>query len=123
MISTLVKKLREMEDTTGVRLVSTELEIISVLYHEGPVSVQTLMGKVRASSSGFHLIKKSMQDTGLIAGVRSNLDARVKRLDLAPALRENLAAIQGDKALHTAVPNGLGRTRSRSVEPSASQHA
>lgn len=96
MLETLVNKLRELETTTGIRLVTTELEILSVLYHEGPMSVQTLLGKVRASSSGFQLIKKSMHDTGLIAGFRSNLDGRVKLIDLAPALRDSLAVCCGD---------------------------
>jgi len=96
MLETLVNKLRELETTTGIRLVTTELEILSVLYHEGPMSVQTLLGKVRASSSGFQLIKKSMHDTGLIAGFRSNLDGRVKLIDLAPALRDSLCVISGN---------------------------
>ncbi len=97
MILTVVNKLRELEGTTGIRLVTTELEIISVLYHEGPVSVQALMGKVRASPSGFHLIKKCMQDTGLIVGCRSEQDARVKLLDLSTELRENLSAVYSDR--------------------------
>ena len=97
MILTVVNKLRELEGTTGIRLVTTELEIISVLYHEGPVSVQALMGKVRASPSGFHLIKKCMQDTGLIVGCRSEQDARVKLLDLSPELRANLRTIYQDR--------------------------
>lgn len=104
MIQTVVNMLRELEATTGIRLVTTELEILSVLYHEGPMSVQTLLGKVRASSSGFHLIKKSMQDTGLIAGCRSPHDARVKLIDLAPALRESLAVGSIDGSF-TAISN------------------
>lgn len=102
MILAVVDKLRELELSTGMRLVTTELEIISVLYDEGPISVQALMGKVRASPSGFHLIKKCMHDTGLIMGDRSDQDARVKLLDLSPELRENLATINKDPAVSNA---------------------
>jgi len=123
MIETLVNKLRELETTTGIRLVTTELEILSVLYHEGPMSVQALLGRVRASSSGFHLIKKSMQDTGLIAGCRSNLDARVKLIDLAPALRESLALSSSDAPLPV---NGSAMptyAKAQSANNAVGQHA
>ena len=93
----VVKSLKEIEGLTGIRLMSTELEIIGVLYNDGPISVQALMGKVRASPSGFHLIKKCMQDTGLIVGCRSEQDARVKLLDLSPELRANLRTIYQDR--------------------------
>lgn len=97
MILTVVNKLRELEGSTGIRLVTTELEIISVLCQDGPASVQALMGKVRASPSGFHQIKKCMEDTGLIVGCRSDQDARVKLLDLSPELRESLATAYRDQ--------------------------
>ncbi|MFM6950439.1 MAG: hypothetical protein ACKOW1_05395, partial [Novosphingobium sp.] len=123
MILMVVNKLRELEVTTGIRLVTTELEIISVLYHEGPVSVQALMGKVRASPSGFHLIKKSMQDTGLIVGCRSAQDARVKLLDLSPDLRESLAAIHRDQTMSTAAPRELAQFAAQIARPVVSEFA
>ena len=123
MILMVVNKLRELEVTTGIRLVTTELEIISVLYHEGPVSVQALMGKVRASPSGFHLIKKSMQDTGLIVGCRSAQDARVKLLDLSPDLRESLAAIHRDQTMPTAAPRELAQFAAQIAKPVVSEFA
>lgn len=112
----IVKTLKELEAFTGIRLMSTELEIISVLYHEGPISVQVLMSKVRASPSGFHLIKKCMQDTGLIVGCRSESDARVKLLDLSPELRSNLAAIYEDLPAEVARNDDLGHRNPRHTE-------
>lgn len=116
MILMVVNKLRELEGSTGIRLVTTELEIITVLYHEGPVSVQALMGKVRASPSGFHLIKKCMEDTGLIVGCRSEQDARVKLLDLSPELKDSLAAIYLDASAQASPPAGQDRQPPRSAE-------
>lgn len=123
MILAVVDKLRELEASTGMRLVTTELEIISVLYDEGPISVQALMGRVRASPSGFHLIKKCMHDTGLIVGDRSDQDARVKLLDLSPDLRANLAAIYKNPSAANSPRPGLDRLGQRAGDRSISQHA
>ncbi len=119
----IVKSLRKIEGLTGIRLMSAELEIIGILYNDGPISVQALMGKVRASPSGFHLIKKSMQDTGLIVGCRSAQDARVKLLDLSPDLRESLAAIHRDQTMSTAAPRELAQFAAQIARPVVSEFA
>ncbi|MFM6950440.1 MAG: hypothetical protein ACKOW1_05400 [Novosphingobium sp.] len=123
MLLLVVNNLRELEGTTGARLVTTELEIISVLYHEGPLSVQELMGKVRASSSGFHLIKKSMQDAGLIAGCKADHDARVKLLDLSTGLRDNLTAIYADHPSRIGPGSGTAAVLAQAGQAALSHHA
>lgn len=81
---------------TNRRLVTTECEMISVLYADGPMSVQQLMRETRISPSGFQLSKRCLQDIGLIVTKRSTEDGRVILLDISANLRMGLDAIEAE---------------------------
>jgi hypothetical protein len=89
-----VDALRCAEALTNRRFITTECEIISLLYSRGPLSVQRLMHEVRSSPSGFQLTKRCLQDIGLIVSQQSIEDRRMTLLDLAPDLRRELDAIE-----------------------------
>lgn len=92
-----LREIKKLERQIGIRLVTTEFEIINLLYHDGPISIQALMGRVRSSPSGFYLIKKNMEETGLITQFKAEHDARVRLIDLSSELRANLAAIYSNE--------------------------
>ncbi len=89
-----INAVRQAEIITNRRFVTTECEIISLLYSNGPMSVQRLMREVRISPSGFQLSKRCLHDLGLIVSHRSPEDGRVTLLDLSPGLRRDLDAIE-----------------------------
>ena len=90
-----IDQLNALADTIGVPMITPELEILSYLCEQGPVSSRKLMGVSRLSPAGFHIVRKRLVDLGLIVGRKCDQDSRKTLYDISSSLRvmfETMAA-------------------------------
>lgn len=90
-----IDQLNAFADTVGVPMITPELEVLSYLYEQGPVSSRKLMGVSRLSPAGFHILRKRLVDLHLIVGRKCDQDSRKTLYDISPSLRvmfETMAA-------------------------------
>ncbi len=89
---TLFDRLREIELSTRVKLLTCELEIILNLYHKPHISAGDLFGCSRHSSTSFYATLKRLTQEGLLV---VSVDQQDRRSNIYALNADMTAAIKG----------------------------
>lgn len=85
--------LGDLEKRLRLRLVTSEFEIITWLFCNGPTPSRDLARHTKASIANFQLIVRRLKDDGVVVTNLGDQDRRVREYDLSPKIRGEINGI------------------------------
>lgn len=92
----IYKICKSIEQSTGIRALTLEFEILLELYFSGELSAGEVLRRVHASQASFSAIARRMLDEGLVVASPGNPDRRRTIYSISERARHMIAACVRD---------------------------